>query len=361
MVGGGGGRIVKQAALLLLCIGTLYGAAWALAITMIYPTADGPMDTRAVGSPDGAVYLNTTRYLVWNRGALRGPSPKILMIGGSNFQAALRLDEVRREVRQGLSGPEVHNLSIGGMNITQMRQVLDLAYEAAPAATWRKTTFVIAISYALFVHDGHHWPTWERATASRVELEMLRFGLYRKQAGKFIVAIPPLLIPEFAVFLRPYFVLARLRVDVTSKIKALFARSPQTLGGDISKADAMKMWDRYMGVPDGRLVDEQFHHLVSLAQRVTAKGGRLVIVDMPLPRWHMDRSPYFRDYQQRKIKFLKTTSSSDRVTILNFQDMDDDADYRDSGHVNQAGAIKLSRRLGAALARIKPAESRPNR
>lgn len=347
------GIILKQAGILSLCVVALYGVAWGLAMA-IFPPVGGPMDTRAVNNPKGAVYLNTTRYLVWNRGVLRHPTPKILLVGGSNLQAALRLDEIRPR----LTGTDVHNLSIGGMNITQMGLVFELAQEAISPEAWRKTIFVAAISYALFVHDDHHWPTWERASASRVELEMLRFGLYRKQEGKFIAQIPPRYIPEFALFLRPYLALARLRVDVTSAVTRLMRShsQPSPGAGKFSKAAAMKMWRRYMGAPVGPQRDEQFLRLVSLAKRITRNGGRLLIVDMPLPRWHTERSPYFRDYQKRKIEFLNaaSVSSSGRVTILNLQDMDDESDYRDSGHVNGAGAVKLSRRLAKALAHMNP-------
>ena len=80
--------------------------------------------------------------------------------------------------------------------------------------------------------------------------------------------------------------------------------------------------------------------------------GKIVIVDLPIPKGHSDQSPYFRDYQKKKINFLNKITASKNVCYLNYQDMNSDIDFYDSVHPKAATAKKWSARLGTDLMKI---------
>jgi hypothetical protein len=325
---------------------------WLFSITLLPPDKSTAMDSLAIHNSSGEIYLNSPRYIVWNRDSLKRSTSKIILVGGSNLRKAIKMDIVRSKIRD----IDVHNLSVGGMNITQAVHVIDLAYEMIPKPNFEKTTIVLALSYALFVHDKHRWQKIEGLKDSRVATEMIKIGLYQKVNGTLQPNIQPKYIPLLANFLRPFFTMAYAKSKLTKFIKRKLTlprkHIDQNWSNLIIQNNAFKYWTEYMGSDNSTLNLEQFIKLKKLIASIRKKGSRVIIVDMPLPQWHMDRSAFFQEYQKIKDSYFGRKQPNLLESYINFYDQNDIKEFADSGHLNQNGALNFSRRLGQELGKI---------
>ncbi len=114
-------------------------------------------------------------------------------------------------------------------------------------------------------------------------------------------------------------------------------------------ADSIKSWEIYMG-PIAEWKEDNFMQIIKLAQTVTSKQSRLVILDLPLPKWHRDASPYFQLYEIRKSRFIDEIKGMPNVTFSSLQNSLADEDFYDSGHPRPKDAIKLARAAAKIIA-----------
>jgi len=322
------------------------------------------MDSLLIHERSGKIYTNSPRYIVWGRASLNRSSAKAILTGGSNLRKAIHLGPIQ----DALGDVDVHNLSAGGMNITQMRQIVDLAMEVIPKDAYTGTTFVFALSFALFVDNDHHWRVYEKLPGTRVEMEMKRFGLYRSSGDGHEALFPPNLIPEISLGLWPLFALSNARRELVR-----FWRDVRRgTGGEQTKRDmsraadrqaALNLWRSYMGTPDEKLRDEQFVELVEMSNALIRQGVRVVLVDMPVPKWLADRSNHDADYQQRKGRYFPQIIDHDLASYIDLRDIDRIEDYVDSGHLNERAGLKFSSRLANQLAKYlnRPPQSTINK
>ena len=77
----------------------------------------------------------------------------------------------------------VHNLAIGGANMTEVRQMVDLVLEVQSPAAQRRNLFVIGAWYGLFADDRARWYTPDRHPGDTdLDIERYRYGFYRRTA-----------------------------------------------------------------------------------------------------------------------------------------------------------------------------------
>src|SRR5262249_37696574 len=98
-----------------------------------------------------------------------------------------------------------------------------------------------------------------------------------------------------------------------------------------------------------QLADEQFEVLGRLVHRIVESGSQILIVDLPIPRWHSQASPYYADYQERKKTVLSEIRGLDGVFYMNMQDADADRDYYDDAHPKRAATKVWCTRLSGVL------------
>lgn len=326
----------------------LYAALVGATMVLYPPQLNGTMSSLSIHTRMGKVYTNSPRYIVWSRQSLARTTPKIILIGGSNLRAALD----RNTVQSTIPGIDVHDMSVGGMNITQMRQIVDLALEVIPGHVVQQTNFVIALSFALFVDNDHHWRVYERLPGTRIEMEMKRFGIYRFEDDGFTPVIPARMISTLGFALWPLFTLSSIRAQAQDHWAAMTnsaAKPTLDLSSPEGQEEAMTLWRRYIGTPNFRLRNEQFDELLKMAARIHQHGATLTLVDMPLPRWFVARSPHDADYQQRKRRYFNEILGAKGSAYINLRDIDKFEDYRDSGHLNRKGGSKFSQRLSDEL------------
>ena len=105
----------------------------------------------------------------------------------------------------------------------------------------------------------------------------------------------------------------------------------------------------YMGQPRGVLHDEQFDKLDALIDKVRALGLRVVVVDMPLPSWHREKSPFFASYQAKLQARVGRHLQDGGISFVDLTAAIPDDEFRDSVHPSAEAAAHWA---GALIERL---------
>jgi hypothetical protein len=113
--------IITETRAIFLCALTLYllllGAALAIAPQ---PNGRGVVDTQTAAS---TIFVTEPKYLYFNRAPLGIDRTNVILVGGSNVGVGIPTAALDRQIR---SDAAVHNLGLGGANVTEIAQVTDL-------------------------------------------------------------------------------------------------------------------------------------------------------------------------------------------------------------------------------------------
>ena len=345
--------IVRQLALLLVSALGLYLSMLVLTL-VVFPNRNGnnePIDTARAPS---TLYVTEPKYVVMSRASLAKDRPRVIFVGASNTVVGFK----QPQVAAALPGIEVDNLGVGGANITEISQVVDLVEEAETDASRRNTTFVIAVWYGEFAQDEVKWRTPDRVAGDTdINIEQYRYGFYHRTD----VGPKPLLpisdLPFEIGLIRPYLVLDEVSRAVTAQLRAsLFhvpaARTDQERDaiavGEPERERDLLYWQDQMRVKS-ELSDEQFSVLKATIGRILASGGRVVLVDLPIPRWHSSRSPFYRSYLQRRDVLLKALQDRPGFRFVDMGAQDNDLDFSDEVHPKPSIAPRWASTIADAL------------
>lgn len=257
-----------------------------------------------------------------------------------------------------MSNTEVDNLSVNGSNLTQVAQVVDLVQELQDSSARRKTTFVIGIWYGMFTQDRFRWDTPDRHKGDTdIDIERYRYGFYRRTESGPKHVLPPDELSLGVALIQPYLVLDQMSRLASKELRdRLFGRAPARTDADrnatvVSEADkeaALKYWREQMH-SDGPIAEEQFEVLRNLIAGILERGSRVVLVDLPLPRWHAERSPFYADYLRQKKALLTDLKARDGVAYLEMTDLDGDVDFSDEVHPKPRVTQQWAARVAALV------------
>ena len=287
--------------------------------------------------------------------------PKLLFIGGSQVGFGFRPEDL--EVL--FPDYEVHNLSLPVSNITEMIQVVSSIRDVLPRSVYlEKSAFVIGVWYGSFYVNKSLWP--KGYTYFQRESERCR--LFKVHG----LSVEPLFSPETRFLLvhlmRPYFWCS----SVVIKVRALLGRSGaygrvKAFIHDLRqnrRFDWTLLWREcpvvdqaykeaairqyaLAGSPEGILYEEQFLEFTRLRNLVTSTGARMVIVNLPVPPWHMRRAPLYWDYVRRVPSELFVEPKSGVVDYIDLSNIFDFESFCDSTHPTRRAASIWSARLAA--------------
>ena len=353
--------ILRQAGLLLVALAALYGVLLVIAL-IVLPRPDQASGLDTAGAAR-TIFMTEPKYVVLNRSALRSEKPQVVLLGASNVVVGMR----QREVASLVEGAVVHNLAIGGANMTEVRQILDLVQEMQSPTARRRTVFVIGMWYGMFFTDRQHWSTPDRhAGDTDIDIERLRYGFYRRGSSGLVELLPSAYLDLGVAAIRPYLALERLSRDATKAVRdRLFKHTPerseeqrnQTVVSEAERLQALDHWRTTIG-SEGELADEQFLVLQRMVDAILASGARVVLVDLPIPTWHAQRSPYMTSYRQHAQRLFADLADRPGLSVLAMADLDADADFYDEVHPKPRVTMSWARRLAVALGPVmaRPAE-----
>jgi hypothetical protein len=327
--------ILKQVSFVLIALGGIYAGLLAISYLLVPPAnRGGSLDSSLAAS---TIYMTDPKYVFLNRAALRPDAPRIVFVGASNTVVGFK----QREVQALLPTVEVDNLSVGGSNMTQIAQIVDLVEEYQSPAARHRTTFVIGIWYGVFAQDGFKWNTPDRhAGDTDIDIERYRYGFYRRTENGPKQVLPTADLALGVALIHPYLVFDELSRRASKALRdRLFGRAASRTDAErdatvVSEADkeaALIYWREQMH-SDGPIAEEQFVVLRKLIDRTLAQGSRIVLVDLPIPRWHAQRSPFHQEYLRHKETLLSDLGARDGFSYLEMIDLNGDDEFSDEVH-----------------------------
>jgi len=346
--------ILTQLARLGAALVALYGLL--LGLTLLIAPGDpgqGALDSARAGE---SLYLTEPKYVFFSRSRLNSAQDKVLVVGASNALVGFK----QGELQAALPEQEVHNIAVSGSNITQMGQIVELVREVQTPAARRHNTFVLALWYGVFAADSARWHTPDRhAGDTDIDLERYRYGFYTRGQHGAQSLLPPTALDTGAHLVHPYLVLDAVTRDVTQSWRERLSGKSRKLTDEERNqrsvredehAGYLAFWRAYMGGVD-RLQDAPFQALSRIVNQIVAEGGRVVLVDLPIPAWHAAGSPLHADYERRLQSLLPSLADEPAVRVLRLPGGDDD-DFSDEVHpkprVTAGWSQALASRLGSS-------------
>jgi hypothetical protein len=350
-------HVVIKLGRLALSLLLLYGALLALACLLVpREPSTRPIDTARAAE---TLYLTEPKYVFMARQRLQREAPKVLLLGASNTMAGFK----QRELQPLLPEVEVHNLAVGGANLTEVRQVAELVREVQTPEARRGTSYVVGLWYGLFASDTARWNTVDRHPGDTdMDIERYRYGFYRRTPGGAQPLLPPRYLSAAETLVWPYLALDRLARDLTVSVRAQLSGKAPKLTDEQRNARVISVdeqrkylafWRGYMGA-EPRISDHQLEQLSALVDTLVADGSRVVLVDMPIPRWHAQGAALALDYTERMRQLAPELSARAGVTWLSMtgtgsdDDFDDDQ-FSDEVHPKPRVSSRWAARLADAL------------
>ncbi|HMK36647.1 MAG TPA: hypothetical protein VK463_16355 [Desulfomonilaceae bacterium] len=267
--------------------------------------------------------------------------PKMIFLGASNVLSGFRPTDLETLFPQ----YEIHNLALGNHNITRFLLEYGVIQRTLKKELLEKSVIVMGIWYGAFTeNDGPN-----KKPLLNVEKIFLDSGLYVRRDGTIGPLFPPEWMPFIVGVLRPYY-FAEYLVEVAQFKNRDFGLNfvQHDVADELIRPKMIDYFNTWIGRTDGKLAEEQFQELVALRELVDQSSGDLVIVDLPLPLWHSERSDYYKDYQNRKEKYLTSVTGSPRIRYINLQEdpnLTKAEAYYDGTHPNPSGALLWSKAL----------------
>ena len=349
--------ILKQLAQLVAALAALYGVA--LAVTLVLVPPNDALDRLDSARAGASLYMTEPKYVFLARTRLDTPADKVVLVGASNMLAGFR----QAQMQALLPDAEVHNLSVGGSNVTQVAQIVDLVREVQSPEARRHTTWVIGTWYGLFADDRARWYTDDRHGGDTdIDIERYRYGFYRRTDDGPRPVLPPDRLETGVTLIHPYLVLDRVARDMTRSLRARIAAKPKVITDDERNAVVLTaeqkqaylaFWRSYMGRTD-TLGDAPFRTLEQLIDVLLMDGSRVVLVDMPLPAWHRAGSPLAADYERRTASFFAALRTRPGVSVVPAFE-GSDLDFSDEVHPKPRVTAQWARRLATAMTTPPPA------
>jgi hypothetical protein len=344
--------LLRQSALLLLSCLAMYALVLGLSYLWMAPSmSTAGMDT---ASASRSLFLTEPKYVFLGRTALASDHDKVLLLGASNVVAGFR----QTQLQALLPGSEVDNIGVGGSNVTQLAQIVDLVHGVQTPEQRRHNTFVIGLWYGLFADDAVRWNTPDRhAGDTDIDIERYRYGFYRRGDQGPVEVLPDRWLEAGVRLIHPLLVIDNAARDMTATLRQRIAGKPAAFSdaqrdammvSDEERQRYLAFWADYMG-NSKVLPDAQFQQLTTLVAHIAQAGGRVVLVDLPIPEWHSRQSPYYADYRARITQFFDQQHGQPRVAVAQLATGDADADFSDEVHPKPRVAQSWSRHLAAAL------------
>ncbi|RJP16095.1 MAG: hypothetical protein C4520_18950 [Candidatus Abyssobacteria bacterium SURF_5] len=274
----------------------------------------------------------------------RNEKPKLIILGSSNCMVGFRPEHLQPLFPE----YEVANLSIPGANMSDIRQIVELLQLLLPRHVLDKSLFFVGMWYGSF--------SWERSPV--VNESLVKIGLYKWNGESIQSVVPAENMDLFVRLLRPLVLCRELLERTREAFMNVGADSflPEgTECGANSEEKTIGLLQYYESFYGGHAASE-FNELLAICDLIESGGGELVLIDMPLPRWHQEASLFHFEYQQRKQPFLEEALQYQCVKYIDMiddPDLSDEMNYRDATHACGPAQEMWSRVLKAHFELIR--------
>lgn len=348
------------------CAALAYGALIGLSAFAL-PWNPAQFDTAVVNTTERG-WVNEARYFVLNRKAFDDTDSDIVVIGASNARDPFRPDLMEAK----LPGWDVSNASLSGAMVDEIADAVDLIYlETGPESDGR-TVFVICLNYLQFVPVER-----PRGADNPLATEAMRGGLMERRDGRLHARYPEPVERTVEAVFRPQALVASLP---RRTFRAVFANpdlpAVKNLVDRFRGDDPLSRWTETIGeqsdlnaldVPpdvqralldqrlagmggDRALPPEGFRRLAELVALIRARGDAVILVDLPLPEWHLAGAPLADASYRAGLEDVVSRYEGPDVGFLSLRAFNDPANFFDSAHTKPRLWPVLSERLADWLA-----------
>jgi hypothetical protein len=343
------GLILRQAGAILLSLVGLYMIA--LAATLALAPRPPERQWLNTARAEDTIFMTEPKYIYLNRSALRDPVDKVIVVGASNSVRGFTRAELGSLVPRKAA---VHNLALGGANMTEVRQVIDLVEKVQTPEAQRRTVFVVGVWYGMFGEDRLHWFTPDRSAGDTdIDIERYRYGFERRTQDGPVALVPERYFGAAVTAIYPFLFLDKLARDATGLVVSREQPDEAALNAVVLSEDDrvkyLRYWSSMMGPEEPRSMDEQFGALARACEAILAHGSRVVLVDLPLPKWHKDRSPYYRAFEDQEARLVAALSDRPGFSFVDLGELDRDDDFIDEVHPKPRVTLTWSRELARVL------------
>lgn len=291
-------------------------------------------------------YITEPRYAVWGRDVLKGNDPTLLIIGASvsreGFPAKLMSER--------LPGWEIHNLSVSSSTITQLEELVELAYEKIPKDKWTNLNISLCLHFIMLGPDKKRFHKSNGRTY--VEIEMTRYGLYKKEGSRFVPNGPAFIIKPLECLLRPCFILDGMvenwrksapalqsefnnAMDFYRLLTSLMQVKPKaTQIKPIQEVDRPKVLKNLAAYFDSPMTipKDSIDRLERLCDTILQRGSGVILVSMPTASWLREESPLYELFREQLRDMVARVGQHEDFFFLDIGDMFPDSVFRDAYH-----------------------------
>ncbi|WOH57342.1 MULTISPECIES: hypothetical protein [Bradyrhizobium] len=345
--------ILQQAALTFASFALLYGLVGGVSFLVFPdPSRGGVRDFQAA---ERTLFMTVPKYVFLGRSVLDGPGNKVLVVGASNAAVGF----LQRRIQSKFECAQVSNLAIGGSNVSEVKQVIDLIHETQGNRDRTLNTFVISVWYGMFVDSEIKYVDPDRNRGDTdLDIERYRYGFYRRTPEGPVAVLPPNWLDVGVMMLRPLLLVEKAAREARSAANLLLTgrRSAQrteiereaAVMSEQEKRNALDYWDKTMG-STSRISEKEVDLLRNVIGSLVNAGETVLLVDLPIPAWHRDRSPYHQDYEQKIEDLSRQFKDRPNFVSMSMSDLDGNEDYSDEVHAKRHLANIWSDRLADVL------------
>ena len=301
-------------------------------LTYDYPLAQ-PLNIVDTGKTWHALAVSEVRLAVYGAPYLgRTSTPKLIAMGASAVREGIRPEDWENFEHT----VEVHNLAIGALTPENMIQLWKHIEAAVPAPVAKKSIIMIGVMYAMF---NDSWPNLIQDEESRLG-PFFRVNVERWAGRDVFNGVKAAVLPLFAMDK-----IFRDDMELIAKPLDSFIHEHDYPVWVVSHDRALAAWAHLMGDKD-ILPPDKVEKILPLFKAIRNAGFKVVVVNMPLPSWHSERSPYDHQFQQiflPRMQYL--AKEDDGIIFLDAHDFLPDNYFSDSSHPNREGARLLSQYL----------------
>jgi hypothetical protein len=320
---------------------------------IVFP--DPSSEPRDFQAADRTLFMTVPKYVFLGRSVFDNPDNKVILVGASNTGVGFN----QKALQADLSCAKVSNLGMGGANISEVKQVIDLVHAVQADSDRPLNTFVIGAWFGMFVDSDVKYADPDRKRGDTdIDIERYRYGFYRRTPDGPVAVLPPKWLDAGVIALRPLLLIEKVAREVRSGVSELvIGRNPAQRSeaereaaamSEEDKKTALEYWNDTMG-RKGAISRAQVTLLGDTIDSLLRAGQKVVVVDLPIPAWLRDRSPYQRSYEDAINSLFQQFGSWPTFASMTMSDLDRDVDYSDEVHAKPHVAQIWSTRLATLL------------
>jgi hypothetical protein len=336
----------------LLSLALIYALLAGVSFIVFPEPSSGPRDFQAA---DRTLYMTVPKYVFLGRSVFDNPDNKVILVGASNTGVGFK----QKVVQAALSGAKVSNLGMGGANISEVKQVIDLVHAVQGDSARPMNTFVIGAWFGMFVDSDVKFADPDRTRGDTdIDIERYRYGFYRRTPDGPVAVLPPKWLDAGVLALRPLLLIEKVARQVRSGVSEFLvgrnaaqrsdAEREAAVMSEADKKKALEYWNDTMG-RRSEISRAQVALLSDTIDSLLRSGEKVVLADLPIPSWFRDNSPYQRSYEEAIKSLFQQYGSWPTFASVTMSDLDRDLDYSDEVHAKPRVAQIWSTRLATVL------------